>query len=111
MAGGTAAAAVGLGEASREQPVKQLELANDFELALAQERSFGIRKCFWLRWQEPRGRERRLRSLGLPGPMLNVAQSYRGAWHLAATGSMHVALSNAELKPHVFLMPSDLAGG
>jgi len=69
-----------------------------------------IRKCFWLRWHEPKGRERRLRSLGLRGRMLKVAQSFRGAWHLAGTGSLQTALSNAKLRSHGFLMPSDLAG-
>ena len=69
-----------------------------------------IRKCFWLRWHEPEGRERRLRSLGLRGRMLKVAQSYRGAWHLAGSGSLQTALSNARLRRHGFLMPSDLAG-
>jgi Retron-type reverse transcriptase len=69
-----------------------------------------IRKCFWLRWHKPEGRERRLRSLGLQGRMLKVAQSSRGAWHLAATGSLQTALSNARLRHHGFLMPSDLAG-
>ena len=61
------------------------------------------------RWHEPKGRERRLRSLGLRERMLKVAQRYRGSWHLAATGSLHAALSNARLKRHGFLMPSDLA--
>jgi RNA-directed DNA polymerase len=70
-----------------------------------------IRKCFWLRWHEPEGRERRLRSLGLQGRMLKVAQSYRGAWHLAGTGSLQKALSNATLFRYGFLMPSDLAVG
>jgi RNA-directed DNA polymerase len=70
-----------------------------------------IRKCFWLRWHSPEGRERRLRSLGLRGRMLQVAQSSRGAWHLARTGSLQTALSNAQLRGHGFLMPSDLAGG
>ena len=69
-----------------------------------------IRKCFWLRWHEPAGRERRLRSLGLRGRMLKVAQSSRGAWHLAGTGSLQTALSNVKLRRHGFLMPSDLAG-
>lgn len=69
-----------------------------------------IRKCFWLRWHEPAGRERRLRSLGLRGRMLKVGQSFRGAWHLAGTGSLQTALSNATLRRHGFLMPSDLAG-
>lgn len=69
-----------------------------------------IRKCFWLRWHEPEGRERRLRQLGLRGRMLKVAQSSRGAWHLAGTGSLQTALSNATLKRYGFLFPSDLAG-
>jgi RNA-directed DNA polymerase len=69
-----------------------------------------IRKCFWLRWHEPEGRERQLRRLGLRGRMLKVAQSFRGAWHLAGTGSLQTALSNATLRRHGFLLPSDLAG-
>ena len=69
-----------------------------------------IRKCFWLRWHEPKGRERKLRSLGLRGRMLEVATSSRGAWHLARTGSLQAALSNAVLRSTGFLMPSDLAG-
>ena len=68
-----------------------------------------IRKCFWLRWHEPKGRERKLRSLGLRGRMLQVAASYRGAWHLARTGSLQTALSNSTLFRYGFLMPSDLA--
>ena len=61
-----------------------------------------IRKCFWLRGHEPAGRERRLRSLGLRGRML----SSREAWHLAGTGSLQSALSNATLRRHGLLMPS-----
>ena len=68
-----------------------------------------IRKCFWLRWHSPAGRERQLRRLGRRGRMLKVAQSSRGAWHLAGTGSLQTALSNAKLRCHGFLMPSDLA--
>ena len=68
-----------------------------------------IRKCFWLRWHEPEGRKRKLRSLGLRGRMLKVAESSRGAWHIAGTGSLQTALSNARLRRHGFLMPSDLA--
>jgi group II intron reverse transcriptase/maturase len=69
-----------------------------------------IRKCFWLRWHKPEGRERQLRRLGLQGRMLKVAKSSRGAWHLAGTGSLQTALSSARLRRHGFLMPSDLAG-
>lgn len=70
-----------------------------------------IRKCFWLRWHAPEGRERKLRQLGLRGRMLHVARSSRGAWRLAGTGSLHVALSDATLRRYGFLMPSDLALG
>ena len=69
-----------------------------------------IRACFWQRWHEPKGRERNLRKLGLTGRELKAAQSSRGAWHLAKTGSLHKALSNANLRRYGFLMPSDLAG-
>jgi RNA-directed DNA polymerase len=69
-----------------------------------------IRQCFWLRWHEPEGRRRKLRGLGLRGGMLQVAASSRGAWHLAGTGSLQTALSNATLRRYGFLMPSDLAG-
>jgi len=68
-----------------------------------------IRKCFWIRWHSAVGRERALRRLGLRGRMLKVAFSSRGAWHLAGTGSLQTALSNAVLRRHGFLMPSDLA--
>jgi group II intron reverse transcriptase/maturase len=69
-----------------------------------------IRKCFWLRWHDWRGRLRRLRSLGLRGRLLKVAHSSRGAWPLAATGSLHTALNNRLLRRYGFVMPSDLAG-
>jgi group II intron reverse transcriptase/maturase len=68
-----------------------------------------IRKCFWQRWHNAVGRERALRRLGLRGRMLKVAYSSRGAWPLAATGSVQTALSNATLRRFGFLMPSDLA--
>jgi hypothetical protein len=41
--------------------------------------------------------------------MLDAAFSSRGAWHLAGTGSLHTALSNAVLRRYNFLMPSDFA--
>jgi hypothetical protein len=43
--------------------------------------------------------------------MLKVAESSRGAWHVAGTGSLQTALSNATLHRYGFLVPSDLAGG
>ena len=68
-----------------------------------------IRKCFWLRWHDRRGRERRLRRLGLKGTALGVATSNRGAWRVAAQPELHRALSNSVLRRYGFLVPSDLA--
>jgi hypothetical protein len=68
-----------------------------------------IRKCFWLRWHGCRGRLRNLRRLGLSGAGLGVATSSRGAWRVAAQPELHKALSNAALRRHGFLFPSDPA--
>ena len=68
-----------------------------------------IRKCFWERWHDSRGRTNALRRLGLSGRLLKAAQSALGAWHMARNSSMHTALSNHVLRKHGFLMPSDLA--
>lgn len=69
-----------------------------------------IRKCFWLRWHDRKGRLNALRRLGLGGPLLKVARSSRGAWRIAASPSLQTALSNIRLRSHGFLVPSDLAG-
>ena len=68
-----------------------------------------IRTCFWQRWDNWRGRLRKLRSLGLSGRLLKVAHSSKGAWKIAASPSLQTALSNAVLRRHGFWMPSDLA--
>jgi RNA-directed DNA polymerase len=68
-----------------------------------------IRNCFWLRWHNVRGRLRALRRLGLKGRQLKVAHSSRGSWPLAASHSLHTALSITRLRRYGFLMPSDLA--
>ena len=68
-----------------------------------------IRKCFWQRWHNAKGRLKALKALGLRGRLLKVASSSRGAWHLAKTGSLHKALNNALLRKHGFITPSDLA--
>jgi RNA-directed DNA polymerase len=68
-----------------------------------------IRACFWQRWDNWRGRLRKLRALGLSGRLLKVAHSSKGAWRIAASPSLQTALSNAVLRRHGFWMPSDLA--
>ena len=68
-----------------------------------------IRKCFWLRWHDRRGRLRALRRLGLSGRLLKVAYSSRGAWRVAGSPSLHTALSNAVLRRYGLWVPADLA--
>jgi hypothetical protein len=68
-----------------------------------------IRTCFWVRWHHWRGRQRALRRLGLKGRQLKVAHSSRGAWRIARSPSLQRALSNAVLRRHGFVLPSDLA--
>jgi group II intron reverse transcriptase/maturase len=67
-----------------------------------------IRKCFWLRWHNRRGRLRSLRKLGLSGSALGVAASSRGAWAVAKQPELHCALSKAALRRFGFLFPSSL---
>jgi RNA-directed DNA polymerase len=68
-----------------------------------------IRCCFWQRWHTGEGRMRHLRELGMRGRLLQAARSTKGAWKMARNGVMHKALSNAVLRRHGFVMPSDLA--
>ena len=68
-----------------------------------------IRKCFWQRWHDWRGREKKLKKLGLFGRRLLVAHSSKGAWRIAASPSLQQALNNGVLRRFGFLVPSDLA--
>lgn len=68
-----------------------------------------IRRCFWQRWHDWRGRKRHLRKLGLKGRLLKVAHSSKGAWPIAKSPSLQMALSNAVLRRYGFVMPSELA--
>ena len=68
-----------------------------------------IRKCFWLRWHDRRGRLRRLRQLGITGRALGVAGTSRGAWAVSKLPELNTALSKAVLRRVGFLFPSDFA--
>jgi group II intron reverse transcriptase/maturase len=68
-----------------------------------------IRKCFWLRWHNWKGRRKRLRRLGLSDRLIRSANSSRGAWRMARHPAMQTALSNKTLYRFQFYMPSDLA--
>jgi group II intron reverse transcriptase/maturase len=68
-----------------------------------------IRKCFWLRWHNTAGRENALRRLRVHPRLLKAVRTSRGAWFMAATSLMSIALKTAKLRRFGFLMPSDLA--
>lgn len=68
-----------------------------------------IRKCFWQRWHDWRGRRRHLKALGLPEAMLKYAHSSVGAWRMAKAEAMQRTLTNRKLRETGFVMPSELA--
>ena len=68
-----------------------------------------IRKCFWQRWHNSKGREAALKRLGVPARRAKVGRSSRGAWRMACHAVMQEALTNKKLRKYEFLMPSDLA--
>ena len=68
-----------------------------------------IRSCFWQRWHDWRGRQRKLRTLGVRGRGLRVASSSKGTWRIAVSPVVQQALSNAVLRCYGFWVPSDLA--
>ncbi len=66
-----------------------------------------IRKCFWLRWHNKKGRLNALKRLGLFGGYLKTASSSRGAWRIASSPALHRALDNATLKRYGFYVADD----
>ena len=68
-----------------------------------------IRKCFWLRWHNARGRENALRRLGVHPQLLKTVHTARGAWRMAQSSTVNAGLKTKVLRRYGFLMPSDLA--
>ena len=68
-----------------------------------------MRKCFWLRWHNKKGRINALRRLGAKTHHLIVAGSARGAWRIAKSPALHFILSNATLKRYGLCVPSELS--
>ena len=68
-----------------------------------------IRCCFWQRWHSSEGRYRNLRKLGVSAKLAQAAYTSAGAWSMARNGAVQTALSNARLRRHGFVVPSDLA--
>ena len=69
-----------------------------------------IRKYFWLRWHSKKGRLKALRRLGVNERLLKLVPRRRGSWFLSRNPLMQSSLSNAVLRRHGFLVPSQLAG-
>jgi len=69
-----------------------------------------VRKYFWLRWHNRRGRFNALRRLGVRGRRLQVASSRRGAWRLARHPAVQEALRTRTLTRAGFGLPWALAG-
>lgn len=68
-----------------------------------------MRKWFWLRWHNRRGRLNRLHALGLRPWQLARVNCYLGAWPAARQPGMHQALSNARLRKWGLFTPADSA--
>lgn len=67
-----------------------------------------MRKCFWLRWHDRKGRLNALRRLGATLRQRETAKSSRGAWRIARSPSLHRVLSIATLRRYGLFAPSDL---
>jgi group II intron reverse transcriptase/maturase len=68
-----------------------------------------IRKCFWLRWHNAKGRKRRLRKLGVPESVIATCPLHGAAWPTSTHPAVNMALRNKTLKQYRFLVPSDFA--
>ena len=69
-----------------------------------------MRKCFWLRWHNRKGRYNALKRLGAKGRQLKLASSSRGAWRLARSRTMHFVLGNKRLRYYGLFVADDLLG-
>ena len=64
-----------------------------------------IRKAFWLRWHDWRGRHKAMARLGATGKTLRLAHSGRGAWRAAL--ALNRVLTNARLRKWGLFTPAD----
>lgn len=68
-----------------------------------------MRKCFWLRWHNKKGRLNALRRLGVNAQLQRTASRSRGAWRIAKSTCLHIALKNAILRRYGLNVPSELS--
>lgn len=67
-----------------------------------------MRKCFWLRWHDRKGRQNALKRLGAKGEALQLASSSRGAWRIARSSIMHRVMNNKRLRQYGLFVAGDL---
>ena len=68
-----------------------------------------MRKYFWLRWHNRKGRYNALYRLGIRGRSLGMAGCGRGAWRMAKHVVMHQALTTERLARNGWYLPWKLA--
>jgi len=68
-----------------------------------------IRKYFWQRWHNRRGRINKLKRLGVSPKLLRRVDFHAGAWRAARHPAMHTALNNRLLRQYHLVTPNDLA--
>lgn len=68
-----------------------------------------MRKCFWLRWHNKKGRLKALRRLGAKPHHLKMASCSLGAWRVARSQVLHYVLRNATLRRYGLYVPSELS--
>lgn len=86
----------------------QLAAKNDFK-RISQWTRRHMRKCFWQRWHNRKGRMGHLIRLGVSKRQLLRVSFYDSAWKAAAHPIMHQALSNRRLKQYGLITAQDLA--
>jgi RNA-directed DNA polymerase len=64
-----------------------------------------MRKCFWQRWHNRKGRRKALQRLGIRGKALQLASCSRGAWRMAKHWVVNTALKNRTLHRYGFIIP------
>ena len=67
-----------------------------------------MRKCFWLRWHNRKGRRNALKRLGAKWYHLKVASSRRGAWRIARGPALQTVLNKKVLTQYGLWVPSQL---
>jgi RNA-directed DNA polymerase len=68
-----------------------------------------MRKCFWQRWHNRKGRLNALYRLGVRGRALGVAGTRTGAWPMSRNVVVNQALKTTRLNQYGFTLPWELA--